>query len=87
MRDGAIENGKYMAVVRTAGDGENGLYSTNALRFETAEAARDYASALSMRWTAVTSYTVIPSDTKTDHGYHYSRETIERETIGSIVDY
>lgn len=84
MRNGESETGKFIAVIRDSGS----LYAANQLRFETAEAARDYARDLSLRWFALTSYAVIPFDTPKDSDDHYwSREAVERAAIGSIVDY
>lgn len=84
MREGESETGKYIAVVRDASE----TFACNALRFETAEAARNYASDLSLRWLAVRSYAVIPYDTPKDSGGSYwTREAIEKAAIGSIVDY
>lgn len=40
----------------------SGVWAGNALRFATETEAREYAEDLFMRWTAVTSTRVVPSD-------------------------
>jgi hypothetical protein len=45
--------------VKTRGDAE---WACNGLRFKTEEEARAYGDDLFMRWTAVTEWTVLPSD-------------------------
>jgi hypothetical protein len=45
--------------VKTPGDRD---WNSNALRFATAQEAEDYGFNLAMRWTAVSDWTVLPSD-------------------------
>jgi hypothetical protein len=45
--------------VKTPGDRN---WNSNGLRFATSEAAESYAVDLALRWTAVSDWTVLPSD-------------------------
>ena len=51
----------YKPEVNTAGDRE-GVFTGNALRFETKAAAQNYVVDLMMRWTAVRETRVVDSD-------------------------
>lgn len=49
----------FKVEVTTSGD--KGVYSSNALRFATREAAEKYGANLFMRWTAVKEWRVVES--------------------------
>lgn len=78
---GESKDGKFRAVVRDS----SVLFSTNQLRFETAEDARAYAHDLSCRWTAVQEYAVLPVDVEPDTGGHWSPELVEAKAVFPVT--
>jgi len=62
MRNGESEDGNYIAEVGTVSC-RDGIWSGNALRFDTEDAAREYVKDLACRWLAVTRTRVARRDT------------------------
>jgi len=56
---------RWKAEVNTAGDPPDS-WTSNALRFDTEDEAKDYARDLTSRWTAVRDWRVVQCDDETD---------------------
>ena len=61
----------YKAEITTSGD--QGVYTSNALRFETEHEALQYAADLSSRWTAVVDSRIAESDDSVSHEWTEGR--------------